>query len=105
MTFEDDTFRIIPKSIEVAQNLLNDWYTEIEYFVSFEPMSFKELTEDSLLNGSGKHKFVNMVMCAAADIEPYIEYDISVTHKEVFFRKIPSQKKKTGAFNKKNTRI
>jgi hypothetical protein len=101
MTFEDDTFRIIPKSIEVAQNLLNDWYTEIEYFVSFEPMSFKELTEDSLLNGSGKHKFVNMVMCAAADIEPYIEYDISVTHKEVFLEKYLPKKRKQVLLTKK----
>jgi hypothetical protein len=38
MTFEDDTVRILPKNMEKAQSLLTEWYNEIEYFVTIEPL-------------------------------------------------------------------
>ncbi len=38
MTFEDDTVRILPKNLEPAQALLTDWYNEIEYFMTVEPL-------------------------------------------------------------------
>jgi len=89
INFEDDTVRILSTDLSpVTQELLSDWYAQLEYFVSFEKLTVEELTVPSLVATMSKISLSNIEM------DPYLEFEIPLHQKATFIEKYLPEKRK-----------
>jgi hypothetical protein len=70
ITFEDDTFRVIPKNIGIAQDLLTSWYNEIEYFAEVETVTIEIPVLENMTSSISRK-----VVVSEPDYETFTQYD------------------------------
>jgi hypothetical protein len=90
MTFEDDTVRILPKNMEKAQSLLTEWYNEIEYFMTIEPLVLTCNTDyqniSCTIDPSVSKYLYSVQRLSQEDLDSITKKEISVSLKDVFIQ-------------------